>query len=37
MGFVGLSGDGGVGRGLLDSGCHQLSENVWFDRLTVVL
>ena len=23
-------GDGGVGSGSLDSGCHQLSENIWF-------
>ena len=23
-------GDGGVGSGLVDSGCHQLSENIWF-------
>ena len=23
-------GDGLVGSGLLDSGCHQLSENIWF-------
>ncbi len=30
-------GDGSVGRGLLGGGCHQLSENIWFDRLTVVL
>ena len=30
-------GDGWVGRVLLDRGCHQLSENIWFDRLKVVL
>ena len=23
-------GDGGVGSGSVDSGCHQLSENIWF-------
>ena len=23
-------GDGGVGSGSVDSGCHQLSENAWF-------
>ena len=23
-------GDGGVGSGLVDSRCHQLSENIWF-------
>ena len=23
-------GDGGVGNGSVDSGCHQLSENIWF-------
>ena len=23
-------GDGGVGSRSLDSGCHQLSENIWF-------
>ena len=30
-------GDGWVDRVLLDRGCHQLSENIWFDKLTVVL
>ena len=25
-------GDEGVGSGSLDSGCHQLSENIWFVR-----
>ncbi len=23
-------GDGGVGSGSVNSGCHQLSENIWF-------
>ena len=23
-------GDGGVGSGSVDCGCHQLSENIWF-------
>ena len=23
-------GDGGVGSGSVDSGCHQLPENIWF-------